>query len=142
MTDRYVMPTDTAHINIQSRQYEIFNYDLGEGVDRLKLVVGGAITVGWLFLVLLAGVPLFTKYGFAVYGIPPALITVLATRTDAGGRPMYALWWDKCRFLLRRRQVMVPRASKAASNTVSFITTPEFTVIDTAQYGTEKGGRK
>jgi len=105
---RYPLPTDTAHVKIESRQYEILGRDLGEGIAREKLLLGAIIVGGWVGLAVLVGVPFLSAIGPEVYIAPPLLGTWWALRTDDGGRPTYAAWLDRFRYLLRRHRPIVP----------------------------------
>ena len=73
----YPLPTDTRHVRIESRQYEIFNFDLGEGIVRSRAVVAAIIVLGWVIIAAIAGVPLLSQFGPACYLGPPAAVGVL-----------------------------------------------------------------
>ncbi len=105
---------DTGHVNIQGRQYELFNVDLGQGIVRDHLALGGIIFAVWIGLMWLAGVPILSTYGFLAYIGPPWLATMLALRLDHGGRPGYAGWWCRIRFLGRRHRPVVPPLGQSA----------------------------
>jgi hypothetical protein len=126
----YPLPTDTAHVKIESRQYRLFTLDLGEGVDREKLVVGGLIVGAWLALMVMLGVPFMGK-GSMFYLFPPSIVCYRALMADSGGRPRYALWWDRVRYLIRRHEAMVPGAH-GAPVTPPFLARAEFVVLDAA----------
>lgn len=100
------MPTDTVHVTLESRQYNMFNLDLGEGVARRKMLVSAIVGGVWVTLMLIIGVPLMNAPW--AYVVPPTLLVVFATKLDAGGRPNYASWLDRFRFLLRRRRPLIP----------------------------------
>jgi hypothetical protein len=106
--DRLPLNDDTAHVSIQGRQYELFNVDLGQGIVRDHLALGGIIFAVWIGFAWLIGVPILSTYGFLAYIGPPWIVTMLALRLDHGGRPSYAGWWCRIRFLGRRRWPVVP----------------------------------
>ncbi len=109
----FAMPTDTCHIKIESRQYDLFNKDLGQGFSRRKALVAVIVFAVWWGLAFAAGAPTWSQATVAVYIAPPVLISWFALQEDGGGRPRYALWWDRGRFLLRRRDNLVPRTLTA-----------------------------
>jgi len=45
----YALPTDTRHVKIRSRQYDLFNKDLGEGFERQKALVVAIIVAMFFF---------------------------------------------------------------------------------------------
>ena len=137
-THTYPLPTDTRHVRIESRQYEIFNFDLGEGIIRGRAVVAAIIVFGWVILAAIAGVPLISQFGPACYLGPPALLAFFALRTDNGGRPAYALWWDYLRYFLRRNQPIVPRITGDAQ-APAFTVQASFTVLDVEKIKPARG---
>ena len=100
---------DTKHVNLQGRQYNLFNVDLGEGIVRDHLALGAIIAAGWLaFMWLLPSLPGPIGVVVAVWVAPPWLLTKAALLPDHGGRPRYALWWCRARYLARRHRPIVP----------------------------------
>ena len=134
----YPLPTDTRHVRIESRQYEIFNFDLGEGIVRSRAVVAAIIVLGWVIIAAIAGVPLLSQFGPACYLGPPAVLAFFALRTDNGGRPAYALWWDHLRYLLRRGKPIVPRIT-GDEQAPAFTVRASFTVIDVEKIKPARG---
>ena len=137
-THSYPLPTDTRHVRIESRQYEIFNFDLGEGIVRSRAVVGAIIVLGWVIIAAIAGVPLLSQFGPACYLGPPAVLAFFALRTDNGGRPAYALWWDYLRYFLRRGRPIVPRIT-GDEQAPAFTVRASFTVIDVEKIKPARG---
>ena len=110
MSLRLRLYDDTKHVNLQGRQYKLFNFDLGEGIVRDHLSLGAVITAGWAgFMWLLPSLPLPTGLVIALWVGPPWLGIRAALTPDRGSRPRYALWWCRARYLARRHRPMVPR---------------------------------
>lgn len=126
----YPLPTDTQHVSIESRQYRLFNFDLGEGISRMKMLVCTVIVVPWIVLMVILGVPLLAQSPF--YIVPPAAICIFALRTDAGGRPTYAKWLDRARYLRRRRRPMVERPGGGQGVNRAFIVRAAWVLLDQA----------
>jgi len=126
----YTLPTDTRHVKIRSRQYDLFNKDLGEGFERQKALVVAIIVGGWAVMMLIAGAPLLSSATVAIYVAPPALLSFFAVKEDAGGRPAYASWWDRFRFLFRRGRPLVPHLGRAQGPVPLTVRTPKIVVLD------------
>lgn len=100
---------DTKHVNLRGRQYNLFNVDLGEGIVRDHLGLGAMAAVGWLAVMwLLPSLPGPAGLVVALWLAPPWLLTKAALMPDRGGRPRYALWWCRTRYLARRHRPVVP----------------------------------
>ena len=130
---RFPLPTDTAHIRIESRQYRIFRFDLGEGVARWKVAVGAAIIVPWFLLMgLVLRVPPLAGNGKGslLYLFPAVIMTWAALRPDAGGRPRYALWLDRFRFWIRRAAPLIDNPISRPTPGRPFIVSSSWVVID------------
>lgn len=127
----YPLPTDTQHVSIESRQYRMFNFDLGEGISRMKMLVGVIIFVPWFVLMGLVGVSLLKQ--FPIYIAPPSMVTFFALATDAGGRPSYAKWLDRVRYLWRRSRPLVSKAGGGQGVTPAFIARAEWVLLDQSQ---------
>ncbi|GGM15962.1 hypothetical protein [Nakamurella endophytica] len=128
---RFPLPSDTAHVRIEARQYNVGRFDLGEGVARRKLLVGAAIIVPcWLLLGVVFGVPVL-RYAWA-YIVPPALLALAALRPDAGGRPHYVLWLDRARYLARRQVPMLDSMAARERPGRPFLVRAQWTVVDPA----------
>ena len=132
---RFPLPTDTAAVRIESRQYKLLKMDLGEGVPRRKLGVGALIVLPyWAALAAvfhlspLAG----GGKGGAVFIAPAALLVFLALRPDAGGRARYVMWLDRFRFLVRRYSPMIASPIANTQPGRPFIVSARWTVVDVA----------
>lgn len=80
------LPTDTGHLKIESRQYRIFTWDLGEGIPRSSLKVGALIFIPWLLLMWAIGIPMLSGAWLFVWLLPPALLTWRSVQRDKSGR--------------------------------------------------------
>jgi len=89
------LPTDTASLRLETKQYELFNKRLGNGVHRRVLTIGLAVAGPWVSLLLLLGVPLFSRFGPQVYIVPPFILVYRAIRRDESGRMAVMSWYDK-----------------------------------------------
>ena len=89
------LPTDTASLRLETKQYELFNKRLGNGVQRRVLTIGVAVAVPWVTLLLLVGVPLFSRFGPQAYIVPPFILVYRAIRRDESGRMAVMAWYDK-----------------------------------------------
>lgn len=66
-------------MSVETRQHELFNVDLGEGVPRKALVAGMVVMVAWwAVLSLVMGTP--TAQTTTLYLLPPALVTIFGWR--------------------------------------------------------------
>jgi len=104
------LPTDTASTRLETKQYELFNKRLGNGVQRRVLTISAAVAVPWVILLLLVGVPLLSRFGPQAYIVPPFIVVYRATRKDESGRMAVMGWYDKAlaRRPSRRRPVRKP----------------------------------
>lgn len=69
----------TPHLELESRQHELFGLDLGEGPTRRGLIFGLLMLSTWcLVWAPFLGVP--NKYTFSLYFLPPMIVTVLGMR--------------------------------------------------------------
>ena len=130
---RFPLPTDTAHIRIESRQYHLFRFDLGEGVARWKAAITVAIVVPWfLFVGLVLRVAPLGGHGKGalLYVFPAVILTWAALRPDAGGRPRYALWLDRLRYWVRRSAPMIDNPISRPAAGRAFIVSASWVVID------------
>lgn len=108
----FPLPTDTAHITIESRQYRLFRLDLGEGLPRVALKVGLFVFIPWLALCLLLGVPVFS--GVLIWLGPPLMVTARAITRDEGGRLRIRSWGDRVWWLTRRHAPIVNAGTSSA----------------------------
>ena len=89
------LPTDTASLRLETKQYELFNKRLGNGIQRRVLTIGVSVAVPWVCLLLLLGVPIFSRFGPQVYIVPPFILVYRAIRRDESGRMAVMGWYDK-----------------------------------------------
>lgn len=101
----FPLPTDTAHVRIESRQYRLFKLDLGEGIPRVTLKVGAAVFAPWFGLCWLVGIPMVS--GLLFWLMPPVLITWRAMSRDEGGRLRLVAWGDRLSWISRRHRPIV-----------------------------------
>ena len=130
---RFPLPTDTAHIRIESRQYRLFRFDLGEGVARWKAAVTVVIVVPWFLFVgfVLRVSPLSGQgKGALLYLFPAVIMTWAALRSDDGGRPRYALWLDRLRYWIRRSRPMIDNPISRPTPGRPFIVSASWVVLD------------
>lgn len=131
MTEPYggfPLPTDTAHVRIESRQYRLFKLDLGEGVPRIALKVGALIYPPWLLVCWLIGVPLPSM--LLVYLLPPTLATWRALTRDDGGRLRLRSWGDRVAWLSTRHRPIVNAGTAPAAAPKPITVHPAFLVIE------------
>lgn len=109
------LPTDTAHIAFESRQYELFGQPISQGIRRRRMGIGAVVVVVWaglmlLILVGICGLPLINQYIGLIYVAPPAGALVLAYRVDETGRMAVNSFYDWLRSRLpgRRRIIRNP----------------------------------
>lgn len=104
--DHYPLPTDTQHVQIESRQYKL-GIDLGEGIPRITMLVAALFAaVWWTLLFIVLGVPILAYVFF--YIAPPGALTFFAVRKDRGGRYAYVTVVDRFRYLKRRHRPIIP----------------------------------
>lgn len=88
------LPTDTQHLALETRQYEIFDKSLGQGIPRRRIYLSAlACALWWLPLAMLAVNPL-TKLGPTVYLLPPFVFVFFGTRLGDDGRMRLMRWYD------------------------------------------------
>ncbi|MGS0684587.1 hypothetical protein ACVBEQ_05460 [Nakamurella sp. GG22] len=98
------LPTDTASLRLETKQYELFNKRLGNGIQRRVLTIGAAVTVPWISMLFLFGVPLFSRFGPQAYIVPPFILVYRAIRRDESGRMAVMGWYDKALAYKRSRR--------------------------------------
>lgn len=94
------LPTDTQTIHPPTRQFELFGRQLGAGIDRRRLLVGGVCALVWVALLAVIGVDFLARLGPMLYIVPPAVLSVLGTRVGDDGRMALLRGYDR---LLARR---------------------------------------
>ena len=124
----YPLPTDTAHVRIESRQYRLLNIDLGEGVPRSTLKVGALIVVPWLTLLWLIGVPVLPPVWLFLWALPPLLVTGRCVHRDASGRVGLAAILDAVAFRTQRHRHRIINAETTGPDDGEVITA-EFVIV-------------
>jgi hypothetical protein len=122
------MPTDTAHVRIESRQYRLFKIDLGEGVPRIAMKVGAFVFPPWFLLCAVLGISIIS--GLMIWLGPPSLLTWRAMSLDDGGRRRYRGWLDHLGWLLRGHRPIVNAGMASSTPARPIVTELSFTVID------------
>ena len=89
------LPTDTASLRLETKQYELFNKRLGNGIHRRVLTISVSVAAPWVILLLFTGVPLFSRFGPQAYIVPPFILVYRAIRRDESGRMAVMAWYDK-----------------------------------------------
>lgn len=89
------LPTDTSSLRLETKQYELFNKRLGNGIHRRVLTIGAAVAVPWVSLLVLMGVPLLSRFGPQAYLVPPFILVYRAIRRDESGRMAIMGWYDR-----------------------------------------------
>lgn len=104
------LPTDTAHLRLETRQYELFNRPLGQGIPRRKIAITAIVGGVWLLLMAILGVSPLSKFGPMIYLVPPFLVVFFGCRTDESGRMNLLVWYDAIlsRSPNRRRTIRNP----------------------------------
>lgn len=130
----FPLPTDTAHVRLESRQYRILRFDLGEGVPRAAIKVGLVVFGPWLLACYLIGVQQLGARGVGLWLIPPTLLTWRACSRDASGRLRMAAWSDQLAWLLRQHRPIVngdtasPATPRPMHGAVTFLVLDDDTV--------------
>lgn len=102
-----VLPTDTQHLQLETRQYELFNRPLGQGIVRRRLYVGVAVCVVWFAVLLVAGVNPLSRLGPAVFIVPPFAFVYMGTRVGDDGRMAAMRWYDALLSRTPRRRTRI-----------------------------------
>lgn len=105
-----VLPTDTAYLRWETRQYELCNVPLGHGVSRRRLGLGVPVCLGWWVLLAVVGVDPWWALGPAVFVVPPFTVVFLGTAVGDDGRMRLVGWYDavSARWPGRRRPLGNP----------------------------------
>lgn len=88
------LPTDTQHVRLETRQYELFNRPLGQGIARRKMAIGIATAVVWWSILLLCGLSPLWRFGPMIYIVPVFLFVWRGTQKDESGRMQLLQWYD------------------------------------------------
>jgi hypothetical protein len=103
----FTLPTDTQHLRLETRQYELFNRPLGQGIVRRRLYLGVVVCVVWVVLLLVVGVNPLSRLGPAAYIAPPFAIVYLGTRVGDDGRMALMRWYDALLARMPRRRALI-----------------------------------
>ncbi|MGM1064295.1 hypothetical protein [Saccharothrix sp. Mg75] len=101
------LPTDTVHLKLQTRQYELFGRSLGRGVERRILLIGAVSVALWWAVLLLLGMPILHRLSPLVFLVPPVVFVLYGTRRDDTGRMMLAAWRDWAQFRMPPRRAAI-----------------------------------
>jgi hypothetical protein len=115
------LPTDTQHLQLETRQYELFNRPLGQGIVRRRLYLGAAVCVVWFTLLLVVGLNPLSRLGPALFIVPPFATVYMGTRTGDDGRMTALRWYDAvlARLPSRRQRIGNPLLESAAQPTAT-----------------------
>jgi len=136
----FPLPSDTRHLNIESRQYKLLGVDLGHGWPRAAFKVGAWFFLPWLFLCWrVLQLPLLQNGMLLVWLGPPLLLTRVAFTKDAGGRYRVYAWLDRLGYLTRRPKPIVngglitPAAPRTIRSSIGFLVTYDDAVAHVAE---------
>lgn len=108
--------TLTSTFKIETRQYELFNFDLGEGVPRKQLAFGAAVCVVWWVVCLIAfrGI---NQYSLSVYIIPPIMFVALGFQDSKRlpRRKNVTEWAIRLRYFLVGHRPIIALGARAAA---------------------------
>lgn len=107
--------TLTRHFHIETRQHEVFNIDLGEGVPRRMLMLGVVVTLAWVALMApIVGVP--NRFTFSFYVLPPVLLAYFGFQEDAHQprRRNLTTWAIRSRYATVGHRPIIGLGSRAA----------------------------
>lgn len=88
------LPTDTSHLRLETRQYELFNVPLGQGVSRRRVGFGAVTCLVWWGLLAAAGLSPFWAFGPALFVVPPFAVVFVGTSVGDDGRMRMVRWYD------------------------------------------------
>jgi hypothetical protein len=111
----FALPTDTQHLQLETRQYELFNRPLGQGIVRRRLYVGLVACAVWCGLLGVLGVNPLSQVGPLLYIVPPFAAVYMGTRTGDDGRMVVMRWYDAllARMPQRRARIRNPLLGSA-----------------------------
>jgi hypothetical protein len=107
--------TLTPHFHIESRQHELFNVDLGEGIPRRMFMFGLFVSLTWVLLMVpILGVP--NRVTFSIYLMPPVLFAYFAYQ-DSGRQPRrknLTQWAIRARYAITGHRPVVALGGRSA----------------------------
>ncbi|MFV0535307.1 MAG: hypothetical protein ACK5MR_16890 [Cumulibacter sp.] len=124
------LPTDTAHVRIESRQYTLLNFDLGEGVARSTMKVAALIICPWVALLLLLGTPIMPVTWLFLWALPPLLVIGQCVRRDSSGRVGLAAITDAAAFWVLRGRRRIVNAESTLAGDDGDVVDVEFVVLE------------
>jgi hypothetical protein len=115
----FPLPTDTQHLQLETRQYELFNRPLGQGIVRRRLYLGAAVCVVWFTVLLVVGLNPLSRLGPALFIVPPFAIVYMGTRIGDDGRMTAVRSYDAvlARLPSRRQRIGNPLLASATQPT-------------------------
>jgi hypothetical protein len=129
MSRSYPLPTDTRAIHIESRQYNIGNFDLGQGLPRIALKIGGFFYLPWWLLLFKVGIPILGP-AMMLWVVPPTLALTHGLQLDAGERLRLASWADWAMWVLRAHTPIVNGDTTSPVPAAPIATPVAFLAID------------
>jgi hypothetical protein len=111
------LPTDTQHLALDTRQYELFNRPLGQGISRRRIYLAALVCLLWWVPLAVLGVNPLTRLGPTLFLVPPFVVVYFGTRTGDDGRLALMRWYDAVLAITpaRRRVIHNPLLPAAAS---------------------------
>lgn len=91
----------TRHLSIETRQHDLLNYDLGEGIPRKPLIFGLLVFGLWNAIMLLVfGLP--SRQTFIFYMVPPLTIAWFGAQWSVSNprRRRFTVWALMIRFMI------------------------------------------
>lgn len=107
--------TYTDHFQIEGRQHQLFNVDLGEGIPRGALLFTFLAYVIWCVpIFMLVGLP--HQVVVTLYLAPPAIFSMVGHRMSPDGRRRnVAIWFLRIRYRLMGHRPIICGGRRAAS---------------------------
>ena len=111
-----VLPTDTQHLGVETRQYELFNHPLGQGIPRRTIGIGAVVCAAWWLVLVVVGADPVSRLGPMLFLVPPFTLVYLGTRVGDDGRMRLLAWYAAvlARAPARRRVIRNPLLPAAA----------------------------
>lgn len=101
------LPTDTQHLRLDTRQYELFNRPLGQGISRRKMAIVAVIAVVWGTIMAVIGVDPLSSFGPSIYLFPVFYASWRGTTVDESGRMNLLVSYDWLLARLPHRRVVI-----------------------------------
>lgn len=137
------LPTDTQHVRLQTRQYELFNRPLGQGIERSKVWTAVAAGLVWFSLLALIGINPLTRFGPLAYLGPVAGFVINGTRVGDDGRMVLLAWYDALLAKLPRRRRRITNPLLHTDDAAHEVLTMQVTsVVGSPQHATKNTRRR